>query len=208
MAGSHRGLATPSRSTNGSFASRVARTAERDARRGARSAGSPIPSAHRPGVPSHSVPSSRARAHGRGSLGARGRPGTTVEAEDREEEVEIHHPASALPPTDAKSSAVFVALAALPALRQPETRLAQKAINNERMGNREAILAQACGNVVPSACSLCSKRNGPWTECVVATGFLGGSCANCHYNSGGSKCSLRPPGNLNPLAKYILYIQS
>jgi Protein of unknown function (DUF3716) len=109
-------------------------------------------------------------------------------------DVANYHPAAALPPTDLKQSAAFTGLAAQPALRRPETRAAQGALNLDRMGNREAFLVQASGNAVPSACGLCAKRKGPWTECVVATGYLGGSCANCHYGAGGSKCSLRLPG--------------
>jgi hypothetical protein len=81
----------------------------------------------------------------------------------------------------------------LPPLRRPIMRPSQGAINSDRMVNREAFLAQAVGAVAPRACRRCARSNGPWTLCVVATGYLSDSCANCHYGSTGHKCSFRLP---------------
>jgi hypothetical protein len=102
--------------------------------------------------------------------------------------------ALALPPLPGNPSAAFTGLARLPALRRPELRPARGVPNLTRMGNREAILAQSVGAPAPSPCGLCTKNGGPWTSCVVAAGFLRGSCANCHYGGSGVKCTLRQTG--------------
>jgi hypothetical protein len=112
----------------------------------------------------------------------------TIESE------EAYDLALALPPIPEKPSAAFTGLARLPSARRPELRPARGVINLTRMGNREAILAQSVGAPAPSPCGLCAKSGGPWTSCVVAAGFLRGSCANCHYGGSGVKCTLRQVG--------------
>ena len=61
-----------------------------------------------------------------------------------------------------------------------------------RAANWEAGLAQVVGTAPSSECSSCAREAGPFTTCQVVEGELRGSCANCHYGSEGSRCSLRP----------------
>lgn len=82
------------------------------------------------------------------------------------------------------------ALAALPAARSPALR-SPRSLNMDRSSNREALLAQCCGVVSAAPCAHCAKGSGPWTDCVVVAGLLGGSCANCHFGGSGARCSLR-----------------
>ncbi|TEY25112.1 hypothetical protein BOTCAL_1332g00030 [Botryotinia calthae] len=59
----------------------------------------------------------------------------------------------------------------------------------------EAHLVQERGEVFTSKCNSCGNKgrpDGPWEECVALEGFLQGSCANCHVNNLGKRCSLRP----------------
>ncbi|KAK6592200.1 hypothetical protein H4I96_12060 [Botrytis cinerea] len=59
----------------------------------------------------------------------------------------------------------------------------------------EAHLVQERGEVFTSRCNSCGNKGrpaGPWKECVALEGFLQGSCANCHVNNLGKRCSLRP----------------
>ncbi|CCD42666.1 hypothetical protein ACHAO1_010813 [Botrytis cinerea] len=59
----------------------------------------------------------------------------------------------------------------------------------------EAHLVQERGEVFTSRCNSCGNKGrpaGPWEECVALEGFLQGSCANCHVNNLGKRCSLRP----------------
>jgi len=60
-----------------------------------------------------------------------------------------------------------------------------------RAQNVEAALAQARGTVAAQPCASCVRGGGPFIECVVVAGQLGGSCANCHYGSEGARCSFR-----------------
>jgi hypothetical protein len=64
-----------------------------------------------------------------------------------------------------------------------------------RIANREAVLAQAVGEVEISPCNHCKVGVGVFTDCVrVQDGdkhFLRGSCASCHANSLGKRCSFR-----------------
>ena len=60
-----------------------------------------------------------------------------------------------------------------------------------RPTNLEAALGQATGQVAAQGCTHCAGGFGAWVVCVVVPGFFGGSCANCHYGSEGSRCSLR-----------------
>ncbi|KAJ8058586.1 hypothetical protein OCU04_012763 [Sclerotinia nivalis] len=58
----------------------------------------------------------------------------------------------------------------------------------------EAHLVQERGEVFTSRCNSCGNKGrpaGPWEECVALDGFLQGSCANCHVNNLGKRCSLR-----------------
>jgi hypothetical protein len=198
--GSRRGSATPPCSANSPLSQRALRASERDVRLTACLASSPVPPARRSVVLSRGVPFPCTRGRGRGPPGAHGRP-AAEEAEEKDEgedeEDGNYYPASAFSATDAKQSAVFVGLAALPALRRPETHPAQGTLNYKCIGNREALLAQACSNIVPSVYSLCTKYKGPWTEYIVATGYFGSSCANCYYSTGSTKYSLCSSGKLS-----------
>src|SRR3954454_19341867 len=60
-----------------------------------------------------------------------------------------------------------------------------------RVVNREALLAQTHGVPATTTCNHCVKGEGPFTVCVVVPGHLNGSCAGCHYNSSGVRCSLQ-----------------
>jgi hypothetical protein len=61
----------------------------------------------------------------------------------------------------------------------------------DRKTNIEAVLAQAVGTGSTPACKSCEGNYGPFTSCRVVEGFLKGSCASCHFNDDGSRCSLR-----------------
>jgi hypothetical protein len=67
--------------------------------------------------------------------------------------------------------------------------------NLARTANREAVLAQAVGQVEEKPCHHCSKGEGVFATCVRVRKedelLLKGSCAACHANSTGSRCSLR-----------------
>jgi hypothetical protein len=67
-----------------------------------------------------------------------------------------------------------------------------KTLELQRSSNREAYLAQCVGAVQTAPCKSCLKGQGPWKGCVVVADFLKGSCANCHYNGEGQRCSFRP----------------
>jgi hypothetical protein len=84
----------------------------------------------------------------------------------------------------------MTALAALPPARNPTTRPGRNARLN-RDANIEANLAQITGQVNVPECTHCAQRNGVFALCVSASGQLSGSCANCHYNNEGVRCSLR-----------------
>jgi len=84
----------------------------------------------------------------------------------------------------------MTALAALPPARNPTTRPGRNARLN-RDANIEANLAQITGQVNVLECAHCARKNGVFALCVSAAGQLSGSCANCHYNNEGVRCSLR-----------------
>jgi hypothetical protein len=122
---------------------------------------------------------------------------TEAAATDAGEEAALeegYNLALALPPLPGNPSAAFLGLARLPALHRPKLRPARGVPNLTRMGNREAVLVQSVGAPASSPCGLCLKNGGPWTSCVVAAGFLRGSCANCHYGGSGVKCTLCQTG--------------
>jgi hypothetical protein len=81
-------------------------------------------------------------------------------------------------------------LAALPPARNPTTRPGRNTRLN-RDANIEANLAQITGQVNVLECAHCARENGVFALCVSAPGQLSGSCANCHYNNEGVRCSLR-----------------
>jgi len=180
----------PNKSARRGLAARSESAARRSARRSARLA-SAAPA--RPASAALARPASATPAHP---------PRTTAnppssngeEDEDEEEEEEDltnYHPAQAMPPLAGKPSATITALQLQSAVRRPAQRPNQGALNLSRMGNREAYLAQAVGALAAQPCVLCAKHKGLWVACVVVSGWLNGSCANCHYAAGGSKCSFR-----------------
>ena len=67
--------------------------------------------------------------------------------------------------------------------------------NLARTANREAVLAQAVGHVVEPSCRHCARGEGPFSSCIQVEvdnhPLLKGSCASCHANSTGQRCSLR-----------------
>jgi hypothetical protein len=90
----------------------------------------------------------------------------------------------------------------LPVQRTVELRTGLSTPNMDRMANREAIVAQAVGDVERRSCKHCSKGEGLFTSCVRVklngSCILKGSCGGCHANSCGARCSLRlPHGSLH-----------
>jgi hypothetical protein len=112
-------------------------------------------------------------------------------ADDDGDDDDEYHPAQALPATSAKPSGAITALSKMPAARRADARTT-KALDLQRSSNREAYLAQCVGAVQTAPCKSCLKGQGPWKGCVLVSGFLVGSCANCHYGGEGGRCSLRP----------------
>jgi len=96
-----------------------------------------------------------------------------------------------LPPLPRKPSDVTARLAALSAVRVAELRPG-RSTNMDRPANVEAAFAQVVGQLPAGGqCRHCVGGHGPWRVCVVVGGCFGGSCANCHYNSEGQRCSFR-----------------
>ncbi|KAK1456899.1 hypothetical protein CCUS01_09777 [Colletotrichum cuscutae] len=62
-------------------------------------------------------------------------------------------------------------------------------LNLKRRSNVEALLAHVSGQEAHSPCKSCHKGYGPWNGCVVVSGQMCGSCANCWFNASGSRCS-------------------
>jgi hypothetical protein len=89
------------------------------------------------------------------------------------------------------ASNVLCELVEMAIRREPVLRPEASEINWARVVNKEAVAAQVAGEVNEFPCRHCDRGNGPFTECVSVYGFLNGSCANCHYNSSGRRCSLR-----------------
>ncbi|KAI3335375.1 hypothetical protein F4824DRAFT_155332 [Ustulina deusta] len=64
--------------------------------------------------------------------------------------------------------------------------------------NNDVVLVSMIGTILPKEMkcqkytkgSRCFKHR-DFKHRIVAEGFLGGSCSNCHYNNGGLQCSLR-----------------
>jgi Protein of unknown function (DUF3716) len=119
-------------------------------------------------------------------------PAPPVSASDSDE----YHPAEALPPTSKKTTGAITAFSQMRAARRADARTS-KTLDLQRSSNREAYLAQCVGAVKTAPCKSCLKGQGPWQGCVVVAGFLKESCANCHYNGEGKRCSFRP-GKFHP----------
>ena len=56
--------------------------------------------------------------------------------------------------------------------------------------NIEVALAQSARNLNDPECAHFALSHGVWVFCVSVPGCLLGSCANCHYNNEGNRCSL------------------
>ncbi|KAK2605510.1 hypothetical protein N8I77_008343 [Diaporthe amygdali] len=95
--------------------------------------------------------------------------------------------------------------------RDPGQRLAEQRrqgqdLNLVRRSNVEALFAQIAGSEAANPCAHCRKGQGPWTVCVVYSGQMMGSCANCWFNASGSRCSFHEksqpplPGAHHPYA--------
>lgn len=56
--------------------------------------------------------------------------------------------------------------------------------------NHESILAQTPGNLADCPYARCADGTNPYAECVLIPGSED-TCAGCHYNSLGSRCSYR-----------------
>ena len=84
----------------------------------------------------------------------------------------------------------MLALAAMPVLHAPAVR-PDRRVSTDRPSNLEAYLDQRAGKVNTPGCVHCARGAGIWIECVSVAGYFGESCANCHYSSGGARCSLR-----------------
>jgi hypothetical protein len=78
----------------------------------------------------------------------------------------------------------------LPALRDALLR-DNRLLSLSRTSNIEANLAQRVGAINPTSCVPCTRHLGPFQLCVSVADHLSGSCANCHYNNEGTRCSLR-----------------
>lgn len=86
----------------------------------------------------------------------------------------------------------MTALAAISPVRKAVLR-SDKVINYTRKTNVEAEMAQLVGEAQDPECDHCEDGSGPWDTCVKVADSLGlnSSCANCHYGSMGTRCSLR-----------------
>src|SRR5205814_3012211 len=94
-------------------------------------------------------------------------------------------------PVMEKETSAFQHLAAQNVVRHPEQRPGLDVLNMVRAGNREAFAIQSVGALAATPCGKCARGHGPWVGCVVAEGYLSGSCANCHFQAGGTSCTLR-----------------
>ncbi|KXX74932.1 hypothetical protein MMYC01_207828 [Madurella mycetomatis] len=95
-----------------------------------------------------------------------------------------------------KKTKHITAMLQLPLLRDIEMNLDQhnhsRVLNWDRPTNREAALMQVTGwDPDISECVSCQGNTGPFLNCIVSDICGNGSCANCHYNSEGKRCSFR-----------------
>lgn len=92
--------------------------------------------------------------------------------------------------------------------RDPGQRLAEQRrqgqdLNLVRRSNVEALFAQIAGSEAANPCAHCRKGQGPWTVCVVYSGQMMGSCANCWFNASGSRCSFHGASSPLPLLCFV-----
>lgn len=92
-------------------------------------------------------------------------------------------------------SGAFKKMRDMPIRRNVELRSEHSKLNLQRPSNRDAVLAQAVGEEEPRACNHCMKEEGAFRTCVTVKDewglLLQGSCASCHVNSAGNRCSFR-----------------
>ena len=106
-----------------------------------------------------------------------------------------------IPP--AKPSRTFTELLGMPRLRGIYSRPG-KVLLWVRAINHEALLASTRGQLATTPCNSCKHGSGPVTQCIVVHPMLKGSCTNCHYNSQGARCSLRPSKYSHPTLRSII----
>ena len=104
-----------------------------------------------------------------------------------------------------KETSAFRHLAAQNVMHHPKQRPGLDTLNMARAGNREAFTAQSVGAFAATPCGKCARGRGPWVGCVVAEGYLSGSCANCHFQAGGTGCTLH--GKLHLFSLFIRSFQ-
>jgi Protein of unknown function (DUF3716) len=113
--------------------------------------------------------------------------GLTLPTLQAESPITLAARAETLPP---KASAVLQDLAGLARARGVSLR-AGRTIMWDRIVNQEAVLGYTRGKEASEACVSCKRQAGPFVKCVVVDGKLLGACTNCHYGSGGCRCSFR-----------------
>jgi hypothetical protein len=83
--------------------------------------------------------------------------------------------------TDRATDPDFADMLKMPKMRDttlrtsPSTKF-ELTLNTQKKG----ALAQSRGHVAPKLCKRCADNGGPFTECVLLDGHLGGGCANCY----------------------------
>lgn len=93
-------------------------------------------------------------------------------------------------------SALAKRLIDVPGVRLAVQRRQDQVLNLKRRSNVEALLAQVSGQEAHSPCKSCHKGYGPWNGCIVVSGQMCGSCANCWFNASGSRCSFHGESRL------------
>ncbi|KAH8725820.1 hypothetical protein GQ44DRAFT_771775 [Phaeosphaeriaceae sp. PMI808] len=73
----------------------------------------------------------------------------------------------------------------------------------KRAVNIEAVMLQAVGENQKPPCKSCTNEAGPFTVCVSIPGVCKNTCANCHYGSEGTRCTLREAYGENGIKKEI-----
>ena len=56
-----------------------------------------------------------------------------------------------------------------------------------RPAQRKGALGHSRGHVAPKSCQRCADNGGPFPECVLLDGYLGGGCTNCYVTRKGGK---------------------
>lgn len=106
----------------------------------------------------------------------------------------------ALPALPARPTVAMGVLSAMPVQRaatdRPTRIQAGQLPDLTRKTNLEAYLGQMVGQISVASCTHCTNNHGPWTLCVTVPGQFIGSCANCHFGSQGTRCSLRTSQDL------------